>query len=100
MAIPHAIVSAINQRPTSSAPPQKCTIVFTRASRICFPVQETLKSEAKKKAHHAEKLFFHSLRSANRSGIAPWPQHANSIVTRISDVHVACGVCSDGNRVT
>ena len=52
MAIPHAIVSAINQRPISSAPPQKCTIVFARACRICFPVQETLKSEAKKKAHY------------------------------------------------
>ena len=25
-------------------------MVFTRACRICFPVQETLKSEAKKKA--------------------------------------------------
>ena len=44
-------VSAINQRPISSAPPQKCTIVFARARRICFPVQETLKNEAKKKAH-------------------------------------------------
>ena len=49
MAIPHAIVSAINQRPISSAPPQKCTLVFARACRICFPVQETLKSEAKNK---------------------------------------------------
>ena len=44
-------VSAINQRAISSAPPQKCTIVFARGRRICFPVQETLKNEAKKKAH-------------------------------------------------
>src|SRR3954454_13694851 len=56
MAIPHAIRKRDKSETYQLSIPKEVHNCVHSACRICFPLQETLKSEAKKKAHSVQEL--------------------------------------------